>query len=77
MVKRISCRVIESVPFDKTSAGLLSVRLPNGHPSDFGGATGATVEPRGIIKPARNTDSLSIALGSFEFPTGQILDCYA
>jgi len=77
VVKRISCRVIRSVPFSKTSAGLVSVRQPNNHEHEIGGVATATVKPKAIINPVRNTDILSIASGTLDFPIGQILDCYA
>jgi len=72
VVRRISCRVISSVPFSKTP-----VREPNNHEHEMGSVATATVKPKDIINSARNTDILSIALEGLDFPIGQILDCYA
>jgi len=77
VVKRISCRVVSSVPFSKTVAGLLPVKQPNDSQHEIGDTVTATVKPRTIINPVRNTDILSIALGALDFPIGQIIDCYA
>lgn len=77
MVKRISCRVISSVPFNKTSDGFPSVSQPNNHQYNSGDTGLAVAKPRTIVIPVKNTDILSIGPRTLDFPIGQILDCYA
>lgn len=77
MVKRVSCRVVSSVPFSKMSADLLFVRQPSNHQYKIGETDTTVVRPKIVINPARNPDVLIIASETLDFPIGQILDYYA
>ena len=77
MVKKISCRVVSSVPFGKTSGKSLCVRQPNSHhydSQDFAADTRLT----DIANLANHLKSLNAILGTpNDFQTGQVLDFYA
>jgi len=75
-VKRISCRVISSAAFSKPGFGAPSVKQPPDNQHEIYD-TVATVKPRTIINPAKNSDMPGISLLNVEFPTGRILDFYA
>ncbi len=77
MAKRISCRVISSAVFSKTSLREPSVKQPNDRQHEIGDTVTVTVKPGTIINPMRNADILSVASGTSDFPIGQIFDCYA
>ena len=77
MVKKISCRVVSSVPFGKTSIKSLSVRRPNSQhydSQDFAADTRLT----DIANLANHLKGLNAILGApNEFQTGQVVDFYA
>ncbi len=78
MVKRISCRVISSVPFSETSAGLLSIRQVNNNRHEVGGVAAADLRLKHNGNLANDAKSFYIGLETLnDFPIGQILDCYA
>ncbi|MHC4123257.1 MAG: hypothetical protein ACYSSI_06755 [Planctomycetota bacterium] len=79
MVKRISCRIISSVPFGKTSAGFSSVRRPNSHQYEIGSVPIANIRFKHNCNLGNdNPKAFNIDLGILnDFPIGQILDCYA
>jgi len=79
VVKRISCRVIRSVPFSKTGAGLPSARQPNNHQYESGSVPIANIRLKHNRNPVNdNLKAFNIGLGILnDFPIGQILDCYA
>jgi hypothetical protein len=76
VVKRISCRVISSVAFSKPGFGAPYAKQPPDKQHEICD-TVATVKPRTIINPVKNSDMPGISLLNLDFPTGQILDFYA
>jgi len=74
VVKRISCRIISSVPLGKTSAGLSSIMQPNNRQHETGNTA---VKPITIFDPVETIDILSIASGTSDYPVGQFVDYYA
>ncbi|MGD0785615.1 MAG: hypothetical protein ABR969_07355 [Sedimentisphaerales bacterium] len=71
MIKRVSCRVISSVPFGQTGGRLSSVRLPNNPPDEINYVT----KPKYNSNSGHNIKAFNIDLGTVDgFPIGQILD---
>jgi hypothetical protein len=77
MVKRVSCRVISSVPLSKTRAGSLSVIQQNDRQDEIGNTGNTAVKPITIFNPVENIDILSITSGALDYTPGQFIDYYA
>ncbi len=78
MVKKISCRVVRSVPLSRSSDARLWVNQPDKKPHKFRDATVVNVGVRrtgnSLIYTARG-DTVRVPIGNG--PTERILDCYA
>ena len=77
MIKRISCRIIESVSFKKTSSELLCARQSNKHRCKTGNADTTAARLKAVVNTVRNTGIHSIVSGTSDFPIGQIVDYHA
>jgi hypothetical protein len=78
MVKKISCKVISSVPLGQINAGLLSVRLSNNTPYELDDLTAADLGFKHNRNMGHNLKAFNIGIGIMNsFPIGQILDCRA
>jgi hypothetical protein len=70
MAKKITCKIVSSVPIGQINAGVLSVRHPNNYQHETDDMTAACFN----LKHNRNI-SHSFSPGTMNaFPIGQILD---
>lgn len=77
MIKRISCRVVRSVPLGRSSDALRHARQPNDEHHKIGDVVAVNIRARHNGTPVAYTGRLDIAGVSVgDSPIGQILDCY-
>ncbi len=77
MIKRISCRVVSSVPLGKSSDALRHAGQPNNEHHKISNAAAVNILARHSSTPVSYTGRLDIAGVSIgDSPIGQILDCY-
>lgn len=77
MVKRISCRVVRSVPLDKADSILCYAAWPNNNPHDADDATAADGSFKYKSDSVSYTILSNIASASVDNSlTGQFVDCY-
>ncbi len=77
MIKRISCRVVRSVPLGESSDALRGARQPANEHHKISNATAVNIHAGHNSTPVTYTGRLDIAGVSVgDSPIGQILDCY-
>ena len=77
MIKRISCRVVRSVPLGKSSDALRHVRQPGNEHHKISDAAAVNIHSRHNSTSVAYTRLLDITSVSIDNGlTGQILDCY-
>lgn len=77
MIKRISCRVVRSIPLGKSSDALRHAGQPNNEYHRIGDAAAVNIRARQSSTPVTYTGRSDIAEVSIgDNPIGQILDCY-
>jgi hypothetical protein len=77
MIKRISCRVVRSVPLGTSSDALRHARQPNSEHHRIGDAAAVNIRAGHNVTAVNYTGRLDIAEVSIgDSPIGQILDCY-
>ena len=77
MAKKISCRVVRSVPLDGSGNMFRRANQSNNKHSETGDVTGVNIRRGDIGNSVIYTGGLNITRVSVNgYPTGQILDCY-
>ena len=77
MIKRISCRVVRSVPLGKSSDALRHAGQPNSEHHKISNAAAVNIHAGHNGTAITYTGRLDIAgVSIVDSPTGQILDCY-
>lgn len=77
MIKRISCRVVSSVPLDRSSDALRGARQPDNKHHKISNAAAVNIHAGHNSTVVTYTGRLDIAGVSIgDSPIGQILDCY-
>lgn len=75
MVKKISCRVLNSGPFGKSGDRLPYVSRPNNNHQEDGGVSAAkTKDASNTVTYTNYSSTARISIDNS--PTGQIVDCY-
>ena len=77
MIKRISCRVVSSVPLGKSSDALRHAGQPNNEYHRIGDAAAVNICARHngtVVTYTGRLDIAGVSIG--DSPIGQILDCY-
>ena len=78
MIKKISCRVLNSATFDSISGKSLCVRQPHTHHYYSKDFTAADTRLTDIANLANHLKAINAILGiSNEFESGQVIDFYA
>lgn len=77
MIKRISCRVVSSVPLGRSGDALRDARQPGNEHHEISNAAAENIHSRHNGTFVTYTDRFDIAGVSVgDSPIGQILDCY-